>query len=91
MFPDTAAGVTPPKGFTVIQLTSLRGDPFSLNPSLIERIQEHPNTTILLVDGTRVIVAEPMAEVNVKVTQYHSIVLAEAWARLGRNPDGTEI
>lgn len=68
----------------MIQLTSLRGDTFSLNPSLIERVQEHPNTTILLVDGTRVIVKEPMAVVNLKVTQYHGVVLAEAWIRLGR-------
>ena len=75
----------------MIQLTSLRGDPFSLNPSLVERIQEHPNTTILLVDGTRVIVKEAMAEVNAKITQYHAIVLAEAWTRLERGPDGTQI
>jgi flagellar protein FlbD len=76
----------------VIQLTSLRREALSLNPALIERIQELPNTTIVLVDGTRVIVLEPMAEVNLKVTQYHAVVLAEAWVRLGRGdaPEQTE-
>lgn len=73
----------------MIQLHSLRKDKFALNPALVERIQEFPNTTIVLVDGTRVIVDEPMAEVEMKIIQYNATVLAQAWISLGHSPDGS--
>lgn len=47
----------------MIPLTRLNGDEFVLNCDMIERIEAHPDTHILLTDGTRYVVKESPTEV----------------------------
>ena len=47
----------------MITLTKLNGTQFVLNSDLIEVIQENPDTTIRLTNGSTYIVEEPMEEV----------------------------
>ena len=47
-------------GAQMVTLTRLTGMPFALNPDLIERVDETPDTVITLVDGTRS--CKPVAE-----------------------------
>lgn len=54
----------------MIRLTKLNEVPFVLNCDLIETIQENPDTTIHLVNGTLYIVKESMDEVVALTKQY---------------------
>jgi flagellar protein FlbD len=65
----------------VIVVTRLMGDPLALNPDLIERIAENPDTTIHLVDGSSHLVREPMAEVIDRIHAARADVLARALAQ----------
>jgi flagellar protein FlbD len=65
----------------VIVVTRLTGDPLALNPDLIERIAENPDTTIYLVDGSSHLVREPMAEVIDRIHAARADVLARALAQ----------
>jgi flagellar protein FlbD len=62
----------------VILLTRLNGPAFALNPDLIERADTTPDTVITLVDGTKYVVAEPLAELVTLIRQYRASVVAEA-------------
>jgi flagellar protein FlbD len=57
----------------MIILTKLNNVQFSLNPDLIETIEENPDTTIRLVTKNIIIVREPMQEVIQKIYEYRSI------------------
>lgn len=63
---------------TVIIVTRLTGQPFAINPDLIERIECTPDTILVLMDGTRYIVAETMPEVASMVQSYRASVIARA-------------
>jgi len=65
----------------VIVVTRLTGDPLALNPDLVERISENPDTTIYLVDGSSHLVREPMAEVIDRIHAARADVLARALAQ----------
>lgn len=54
----------------MIILTKLRGEEFVLNSDLIETITETPDTTILLINGKRLIVKESRDEVVEKVVEF---------------------
>jgi len=62
----------------MIVVTRLNDTRFALNPDLIERIHETPDTMIVLVDGARYIVTEPMADVIEMIAQYRARVVAIA-------------
>jgi len=62
----------------VIMLTRLNGPPFALNPDLVERVEETPDTVITLVDGKHYLVAEPLQEVMSRVQHARAQVLAAA-------------
>ena len=47
----------------MILLTRINGEAFALNPDLIERVEETPDTHITLVDGKHLMVAESLKEV----------------------------
>ena len=47
----------------MIVVTTLNGRPAAVNAELVERIHENPDTTLVLVDGKRLVVRESMAEV----------------------------
>lgn len=62
----------------MIVVTKLDKATFSLNPDLVERIMETPDTIIIMVDGASHVVAESMQEVIDKITEYRVQVLAAA-------------
>src|SRR4051794_31292684 len=62
----------------VILLTRLNGPSFALNPDLIERADATPDTVITLVDGTKYVVAESLAELVALIRQYRASVVADA-------------
>jgi flagellar protein FlbD len=62
----------------VIVLTRLNGEHFALNPDLIERVEETPDTHITLVDGKNLMVKEKMADVIESIRRDRATVLALA-------------
>lgn len=53
----------------MINLTRLNGASFALNDRLVERIEANPDTVIILVDGKKFIVAEPVDDVVEQIRQ----------------------
>lgn len=51
---------------------------YAINPDLIERIGENPDTTLHMADGSTHLVAEPMAEVIELIARYRAYVLSLA-------------
>ena len=78
----------------MIVVTRLNDSAFAINPDLIERITENPDTTLVMVDGAKYIVRETMAEVIDLVAQYRSRIVSLAYldenspARHGDKPAG---
>ena len=62
----------------MILLTRLNGPVFALNPDLIERADSTPDTVVTLVDGTKYVVGESLAELVALIRQYRSSVVADA-------------
>lgn len=62
----------------MIVITRLNGPAFALNPDLIERAEATPDTVLTLVDGTRFVVTESVAEVIDRIREYRASVLARA-------------
>lgn len=62
----------------MIPVTRLDGSTYAINPDLIERIVENPDTSLHTVEGSTYIVAEPMAEVIELIARYRAYVLAIA-------------
>lgn len=62
----------------VIIVTRLNGPQFAINPDLLQRIDSTPDTILTLVDGTKYIVQEPMAEVIDLITTYRATLVARA-------------
>lgn len=73
----------------MISLTRLSGQRFALNADLIQRVDATPDTVVTLVDGTSVVVAEPVEEVVRLVVELRATVVAASHqleSRTGR-PD----
>jgi flagellar protein FlbD len=64
----------------MITVTRLNGSHFAVNPDLIERIHENPDTTLVLVDGSTFILTEPLAEVVRLIAEYRARVIGLAFA-----------
>jgi flagellar protein FlbD len=62
----------------MILLSRLNGAPFALNPDLIERAEETPDTVITLCDGTKILIAEDLRELVALVRDYRAQVIAAA-------------
>ena len=60
----------------MISLTRLSGQRFALNADLIQRVDATPDTVVTLVDGTSVVVAEPVEEVVRLVVELRATVVA---------------
>ncbi|GAA4158456.1 hypothetical protein GCM10022286_11360 [Gryllotalpicola daejeonensis] len=69
----------------MIVVTRLNRERLALNPDLIERISENPDTTIYLVDGSSHLVREPMTEVIDRIHDARAMVLARAAAQNARD------
>ena len=55
----------------MIELTSLNGTSFALNPNLIETIENIPETKITLTNGKYFLVAELKEEIILKIISYN--------------------
>lgn len=55
----------------MIELTRLNGDSFYLNAFLIEQIQSHPDTTITLTNGKKIVVKTDEEEVVRKINEFY--------------------
>ncbi|MFJ4044451.1 flagellar FlbD family protein [Microbacterium sp. NPDC089987] len=62
----------------MIVVTRLNRSRFAVNSDLIERVQESPDTTIVMVDGARFVVRETMEELIAQITAFRAGVLAQA-------------
>lgn len=69
-------------------------EPFSLNPSLVVSIEAHPDTTILLATGARLVVAEDPDRVVQLINDWHASVATAAMrayvAEAGQGEDPPE-
>lgn len=68
-------------------LTRLGGPAFALNQDLIERADCTPDTVLTLVDGTKYVITESLAEVIGLIRAFRASVISEA-QRLERHPGG---
>lgn len=62
----------------MIIVTRLNGPPLGINPDLIERAEETPDTVLTLVDGTKFIVAESVKTVIDRIVHYRANIVATA-------------
>ncbi|MEP7764591.1 flagellar FlbD family protein [Sanguibacter sp. 25GB23B1] len=62
----------------MIVVTRLNGPPFAVNPDLVQRIDSAPDTILTLVDGTKYIVEESMADVITSINEHRSRMIARA-------------
>jgi len=63
----------------MIIVTRLNDSRFAVNPDLIERIHETPDTTLIMVDGAKYIVTEPMAQVIEMIARYRARIVSLAY------------
>ncbi len=61
----------------MIRVSRLSGEPFGLNPDLIQRVEETPETLLTLVDGTKLLIGESVAEVIERVVEFRASVLSQ--------------
>ncbi|MHB8680471.1 MAG: flagellar FlbD family protein [Acidimicrobiales bacterium] len=62
----------------MIALTRLNGERLAVNPDLLERAEESPETVVTLSNGSRYVVAESLDELLAIVERYRSRLLAGA-------------
>jgi flagellar protein FlbD len=62
----------------MILLTRINGEAFALNPDLIERVEETPDTHVTLVDGKHLMVTESLNDVIDAIRRDRATVLALA-------------
>jgi flagellar protein FlbD len=65
-------------GQAMIVVTRLNDSQFAINPDLIERIHESPDTTLVTLDGAKYIVTESMAEVIERIIEFRARVITLA-------------
>ncbi|MDT2680387.1 flagellar FlbD family protein [Enterococcus gallinarum] len=58
----------------MILLTALNGREFYLNPELIYRVEEMPDTLITLIDGKTLVVTESAVETAQRVIDYKLLI-----------------
>lgn len=66
----------------MIELTRLNGRPMMLNSDLIKTAEASPDTMLTLINGEKLIVREPIEEVQEKVMVYRARLLAVVAKRL---------
>lgn len=75
----------------MITLSRLNGAAFAVNCDLIERIDASPDTVLTLVDGTRYVVAEPMADVIDRIRRFRAEVVALSHDLQGDGPPALRV
>jgi flagellar protein FlbD len=71
----------------MIIVTRLHGSPVAVNCDLIERVEANPDTVLTLVDGSRYVVKESVAEIVDKVRAFRASVVVLA-GRLDERANG---
>ncbi len=64
----------------MIAVTRLNGSRFAVNPDLIERIQENPDTTLVMVGGATYVVRESLFDVIALIADFRALVIGTAQA-----------
>jgi flagellar protein FlbD len=64
------------------------GERFAVNPDLIERVEETPDTVITLTNGAKHVVQESLDEISESVQVYKATTLALAIRMIEDPPDG---
>ena len=62
----------------MILFTRLNGGAIAINPDLIERVEETPDTVVTLRDDKKFLVAESLREVITLIADYRAYVVARA-------------
>ena len=62
----------------MILLNRINGQPFALNPDLLERAESTPDTVITLVNGAKYVVAQSLDELASLVAGYRAHVLSRS-------------
>jgi len=62
----------------MIVVTGMNKKTFAVNPDLIERMHESPDTTLIMLDGSTHIILEPMRDAIDMIAQYRARVIAMA-------------
>ncbi len=62
----------------MLQLTRLSGPVFALNPDLIERAEATPDTVVTLVNGSKYVIRESLAELTMAIRDYRADIIAAA-------------
>ncbi|MHB1837103.1 MAG: flagellar FlbD family protein [Solirubrobacteraceae bacterium] len=56
-------------------------DQFQINPDVIVTVEANPDTVLTIVNGQKIVVAEPPERVAEEISKYRSTILAEALLR----------
>lgn len=62
----------------MIVVTGLNKRQWAVNPDLIERMHESPDTTLIMIDGATHVIKEPMSEVIDMIAAFRARVIAMA-------------
>ena len=62
----------------MIELSRINGSVFYLNPDLLERIESHPDTLIVLINGETYVVSDSTDEIIDRIVRYRASVTAAA-------------
>ncbi len=62
----------------MITLNRLNRTVIALNPDLIERIEETPDTVVSLIDGKKVLVVEGIDEIVSKIVDFRALIAAQS-------------
>lgn len=62
----------------MIAVTRLNGSRFAVNPDLIERVQENPDTTLVMVGGATYVVRESLPEIIDLIVDFRAVVISTA-------------
>lgn len=58
----------------MIQVTRLDGTEYYINPHQIESIETHPDTTLVMLSGKKVIVRETTEQVIKRIIDYRKLI-----------------
>ena len=75
----------------MIILTRLHGTSVAVNCDLIERVEAAPETVVTLVDGSRYVVSESVAEIVDKIRAFRASVVVLAGRLEERTPTGRRL
>lgn len=73
----------------MIVLNRLNGQPFALNPDLLERAEATPDTVITLLTGAKYVVAQSLVELAALVRDYRAQIVARAQEAYDEEPADT--